>query len=292
MIYQKEIVHSPKRFEQWHFRHTIIQSPAFRAMQVQLGGYGVHDVDFFVERIAKRGFGVIVLCISGRGRFLLESGEEIILSPGEAFLSSPEGQGHREETLGPEPFEHLWLILSPSSPLMPCSVYDHSIIRFSGTGLMRELVRLIIEEDLRNEGRDTVSLELSERLLLQILMRISEPRGRSRSEGRKAQLAELWKTVSQHPEKPWNVADLCSIAACSRSQLTRLCQSIYHQSPGERVREMKMEYAKMLLAHSTMSIHEVAEEVGFTRSSLFSSSFASYEGTSPREYRKKASGQS
>ena len=290
MLYTREIVHSPERFEQWHLTHTILRSQSFEMLQVRQGGYGVHDIDFWVERPTGKGFSIAVLGLSGRGRFLMEDGTELTIGGGEAFISSPSGQGHREETLGPEPFEHLWVILAPTSPVLPDPSFDYRIVSFGSASLIRELARTMIREDLAGTSADDTSLDLSERLLAHEIRKVLEPEGYDPLKGRKAQLASLWNSVSQHLERPWTVNDLCAVMNCSRSHLTRLCQAVYQQSPGEKVREMKMEYAKMLLANSVMTIHEIAESAGFARSSRFSSSFLAYEGTSPREYRKRSDG--
>lgn len=287
MLYSREIVHSPRRFEQWHFSPSILKSQYFSMMEVKQGGYGILDTDFWVERIRNKGFTIIVLTFSGHGKLLLEDGKEITLGPGEAFISGPEGQGHREETLGPEPFEHIWMMLSSSSPLLPHPSFDYKILEFQSSVLLRELIKLIINEDLSGSRADSVAFDDAAKLYIHLVRQIINPaveRGDGR--GQKARLTDLWNQVSQHLEKLWTVEDMCQIMNCSRSHLTRLCQEYYNQSPGEKVRAMKMEYAKVLLATSTLAIHEVAESVGFDRSSLFSSSFSSYEGMSPREFRK------
>ena len=77
MLYTREIVHSPERFEQWHLTHTILRSQSFEMLQVRQGGYGVHDIDFWVERPTGKGFSIAVLGLSGRGRFLMEDGTEL-----------------------------------------------------------------------------------------------------------------------------------------------------------------------------------------------------------------------
>ena len=286
-VYTREIVHSPKRFEQWHFTHTILHSQGFSLMEVKQGGYGVHDTDFWVERIRQKGFTIVLFTISGYGRFHMEDGTEITVGPGEAFISGPEGQGHREETLGPEPFEHIWMMLSPSSPLLPFPSFDYRVLPFDSPQLLRELIRMIISEDLAGNDMDEAAIDQAERLFLHLIRMFLKPVSEGVSiRSQKAKLTDLWNKVSQHLESEWTVEDMCRIMNCSRSHLTRLCQEYYGESPGEKVRAMKMEYAKILLSTSTSTVHEVAEAVGFVSSSVFSSSFTAYEGVSPREYRK------
>ena len=111
----------------------------------------------------------------------------------------------------------------------------------------------------------------------------SSPRGdRARIRSR---FEKLWNDVSSSLNQEWEVERLCQMMNFSRSQLTRLCKKLYGETPGEKIRRIRMENAKILLSSSSLSILEVADAVGYTSPSLFSSSFSSFAGMSPREYR-------
>ena len=81
MKYLKEVIHSPKRFEQWHLSPSILEVYPFRLAMVRHGGYGLHDIDFYVERISSRGFSAVVITLSGRGRFTMEDGTSFLVHP-------------------------------------------------------------------------------------------------------------------------------------------------------------------------------------------------------------------
>ena len=289
MKYLKEVIHSPKRFEQWHLSPSILEVYPFRLAMVRHGGYGLHDIDFYVERISSRGFSAVVITLSGRGRFTMEDETSFLVHPGDVFVSSASGQGHREETEGPEPWEQLWLLFSDNSGIIPDSIDDYDVFQIDSkreTSFIRELVRNIIDEDLYEGSTSLKSIELSAELLLLIIQRAIRPAGNTESRLHHSQLAALWSEVAKDMSEPWKVEDLAKMMNCSRSQLTRICNDIYHKSPGQKIREMKMENAKILLSGSSVLIHEVAEAVGFSSLSLFSSSFSSYTGMGPREFRK------
>ena len=251
MKYLKEIIYSPQRYEQWHLSPRVLDVYPFRLAKARHGGYGLHDIDFYVERIACRGFSAVVITLSGRGRFTMEDGSSFLAVPGDVFVSSPSGQGHREETEGPEPWEQLWLLFSEGSAIIPDTIEDYGVFQ-----------------------------------ILLIIQRAIRPAGNMENRLHHSQLALLWSEVAKDMKAPWRVEDLARIMNCSRSQLTRICNEIYHKSPGQKIRELKMENAKILLSGSSVPIHEVAEAVGFSSLSLFSSSFASYTGMGPREFRK------
>lgn len=289
MKYLKEVIHSPERFEQWHLSSRVLDCYPFRLAKARHGGYGHHDTDFYVERISSRGFSAVVITLSGKGRFTMEDGTSFIVFPGDVFVSSPSGQGHREETEGPEPWEQLWILFSDSSAIIPDTILDYSVFQIDAkkeTSFVRELVRNIIDEDLYEGSTSFKAIELSAELLLLIIQRAVCQSGNMESRIHHSQLVSVWSEVAKDLKALWKVEDLAKMMNCSRSQLTRICNAIYHKPPGQKVREMKMENAKIMLSGSSVPIHEVAEAVGFSSLSLFSSSFTAYTGMGPREFRK------
>ncbi len=287
MQFRKEVIHSVTSLEKWHLSTRIAEAYPFSQALLKQGGYGHHDVGFWVERPKRRGFSVIVATLSGKGRFILEDGTVFEVEEGEIFISSPNGQGHREETVGPEPWEHLWLTFYASSPILSSEDFDWKVYRISEVSLYRELASCILREDLHCTNESSETIELAERLLLLLLRRLfssgeSEEKARIRS-----RMESLWNEISGSLDQEWTVARLCSAMNCSRSQLTRICHEIYGVSPGWKIREMRMERAKQMLSSSSSSIVDIAESVGYSSPTLFSSSFSSYEGESPREYRRK-----
>ena len=287
MQFRKEIIHSVTSLERWHLSGRIVEAYPFSQALLKQGGYGHHDVGFWVERPKRRGFSVIVITLSGRGRFTLEDGTVFEVGEGEIFVSSPNGQGHREETVGPEPWEQLWLTFYASSSILASEEFDWKVYRMQEVSLYRELASCILREDLHCTSDSSETIELAERLLLQLLRRLfssgeSEEKARVRS-----RMESLWNEISGSLDQEWNVSRLCSAMNCSRAQLTRICHEIYGVSPGWKIREMRMERAKQMLSSSSSSIVDIAESVGYSSPTLFSSSFSAYAGESPREYRKK-----
>ena len=279
MKYLKEIIHSPKRFEQWHLSPRILDVYPFHLAKARHGGYGLHDVDFYVERISSRGFSAVIITLSGNGRFTMEDGTSFLVGPGDVFVSSSSGQGHREETEGPEPWEQFWVLFSESSAIIPDTIDDYDVFQIDTkreTSFVRELVRNIIDEEMYEGSTSFKAIELSAELLLLIIQRAIRPAGNTESRMHHSQLAALWSEVAKDLKAPWPVEELSRMMNCSRSQFTRICNDIYHKSPGQKVREMKMENAKILLSGSSVPVREVAEAVGFSSLSLFSSSFASF----------------
>ena len=289
MDHKKEIINPGKNSEQWYISSRAAEAYPFSSVLFKEGGYCLLDKDFWIERPKAKGYSTIIITLSGKGRFIQEDGTEFLLEEGEAFISSPKSQGHREETAG-NSWEHIWLTFYQSSSILPSEEFDWKILEAQDLPLCRELMRNIIKEDINFISGVNNAIELSEALLLTILRKIlntsaSREKARIRSEFEK-----LWNDISSSLNQEWEIDRMCSIMNLSRSQLTRICKELYGESPGAKIRRMRMESAKLLLSNSSMTIFEIADSVGYGSPSLFSSSFSSYTGMSPREYRKKRRG--
>jgi len=78
---------------------------------------------------------------------------------------------------------------------------------------------------------------------------------------------------------------LASIAGLSLSQFKALFKKETGKTPGEYLRDLRMEKARALLVHTDYPINIVAEMVGYYDASSFSHRFSSHFGFSPRSFR-------
>ena len=79
-------------------------------------------------------------------------------------------------------------------------------------------------------------------------------------------------------------ADMCNM---SKYHFVHTFKKHTGQSPMQYKNSIAMEQAKYFLAHSDMTIGEIAEATGISDSMYFSKKFRNYAGCSPREYRYK-----
>ena len=79
--------------------------------------------------------------------------------------------------------------------------------------------------------------------------------------------------------------DFAALVHLSPAQLARLFRAVAGKPVMERFGELRMASARELLAESTMSVTEVALEVGYNSFSHFATSFRKHVGMSPSEYR-------
>jgi signal transduction histidine kinase/DNA-binding response OmpR family regulator len=82
---------------------------------------------------------------------------------------------------------------------------------------------------------------------------------------------------------------LSSELAMSRMQLHRKLKALVNLSPGELIREIRLEYANELLRNNVATVAEVAYQVGFGNPANFATSFSRRFGYPPSEARKNSS---
>lgn len=290
MKFTREVVHSPDRYEQVHFSTFLKDAKPFAAARVKQGGYGVHDLPFYVQRVANRGFHVVVLSIAGNGLFTMEDGTTIPVGPGQLFVSWAGGQGHSEQTVGPEPWEIIWLTFWDDSPWFKAEERDWEVISFLTADALRGTVLNLLQSECYEDQHCAQMVELYEQILLiQLERALLWSESRNLSQYRHA-FANLWSKVAKHSDRRWSVSDLCLELYYSRSQLTRICKQLYNRSPAQKVRELKMNQAEILLLNSTKSIGEIAQRVGYESISTFSTAFSTCYNMSPRAFREQGRG--
>ena len=80
-----------------------------------------------------------------------------------------------------------------------------------------------------------------------------------------------------------DVADHMQVSIYTASRLLKNASGVNFR---KLLNDLRIEHAKDLLAHSTLSIQEIAEQSGFTTASYFVSVFKKSEGITPNVYRK------
>ncbi len=85
---------------------------------------------------------------------------------------------------------------------------------------------------------------------------------------------------------PLQRKDLAAIAHVSPPHLARIFQRILKVTPLERLTQLRIQHAQLLLAQSDQPITTISAEVGYESISHFSRMFRKYSGKSPRQFRK------
>jgi AraC-like DNA-binding protein len=136
---------------------------------------------------------------------------------------------------------------------------------------------------VRASGRGQAARVLSILWQLAADLAGSEPRDDSPTLDRR--LASAERFMKERLAEAISVDDLATISGLSRSQLCRLYAKAFNQSPAARLRQLRIEQAEHLLAHSTLSVKEVARVCGFACQNHFSRVFHELTGKTPTAVR-------
>jgi AraC-like DNA-binding protein len=165
--------------------------------------------------------------------------------------------------------------------LLPTLVHVRGIERLS------TLVRLVGEEASESRpGRDLVLTRLVEVLLIEGLRATpaeNAPPGLLRGLADE-QLAPAIRQMHNQIGRSWTVALLAKSAALSRSAFFDRFTRTMGLPPMEYLSAWRMAVAKDLLRKQDISVGDVAERVGYSSASTFSTAFSRHVGRSPGRY--------
>ena len=96
-------------------------------------------------------------------------------------------------------------------------------------------------------------------------------------------LESVVSSVHQLPARHFQIAEMASLAAMSRSQFTETFKQVVGETPGDYVQKWRISVAQSLLLQSK-PLNWVADEVGYSSYSGFARAFQHVSGMSPRQW--------
>ena len=174
---------------------------------------------------------------------------------------------------------------SPDTPLLVSLL--PSLVHVRGLERLAMLVRLVGEESSeRRSGRDLVLSRLVEVLLVEALRSTpgaDAPPGLLRGLA-DPRLAAAMRQMHRQVARAWTVAELARTAALSRSAFFERFTRAVGVAPMEYLLTWRMAVAMALLRRGELGVTEVAERVGYSSASTFSTAFSRRVGQPPSRY--------
>lgn len=165
--------------------------------------------------------------------------------------------------------------------LLPALVHVRGVERLS------VLVRLVGEESsLRRPGRELVLTRLVEVLLIEALRSTAgddAPPGLLRGLA-DARLSAAIRQMHGQLARSWTVAQLAKTAALSRSAFFERFTRTVGLPPMEYLLAWRMTVGKSLLRRHGLGLSAVAERLGYSSASTFSTAFSRFVGQPPSRY--------
>jgi AraC-like DNA-binding protein len=224
--------------------------------------------------------------------FTLSSFEPVTPKNIDPKLMSVPGDDVRHGRAGGRPDVRLlgghFLLDAPDSALLisllPALIHVHGEERLS------MLVQMVREETgTKRSGRDLVLARLVEVLLIEALRATETPdaspgllRGLS-----DARIAAALRLMHGAPARGWTVEHLAGKAALSRSAFFDRFTRAVGMPPMEYLLAWRMALAKDLLRRETASVDDIAQRVGYSSASTFSTAFSRHVGLPPRRFARQ-----
>lgn len=89
-------------------------------------------------------------------------------------------------------------------------------------------------------------------------------------------------------DQPLTIERLSEEAYFSQYHFLRQFRKTFNETPHQYLTRRRLEHAKYLLSHSSMSVTEICYEVGFESLGSFSSLFQKFSGFPPSSYRVRS----
>ena len=263
----------------------VLKDTIFSGMGIRTGGLSSAQEGFAIARPGKRMYHILIMTISGEGKFILEDNSTVISGPGDIFFSHANGQGHIHKPQA-SPWVFFWLQFSTVQNWLVPPFEDWGLIPGNGsTSAVRlsGILESILDEELFiHEETNRLQRLYTELFMIHLRreLRIGDNDRFSRYRNR---FNQLWQTIASSPDRTWTLKTMSNFVGLSRAQFSRVCVLLYRKSPGEKAKEIRMEYAFSLLRHFDCQISEAAERAGYRNMSNFSAAFRKYFGYPPRE---------
>lgn len=91
--------------------------------------------------------------------------------------------------------------------------------------------------------------------------------------------------ITQHIGTKITVSQLASTVFLGESQFYAIFKQEFRKTPHQYIITKRIDYAKVLLTESNLSIGDIAQQTGFANQSAFSHAFVKHKGSSPTKYR-------
>lgn len=272
------------------------------------GRWGVRYSDFGEPSFCAVLEGRCLLTVDGHPTLTLEAGDFVLLPATPGFTMSgfepvrperidPKASSTRKGevrhgTRGGKPDVRLlggyFVFDSPDAGLLVSLL--PTLMHVRGAERLSVLVRLVGEESGEHRpGRELILGRLVEVLLVEALRSTSgedAPPGLLRGLA-DARLAPAMKQMHGQIARSWTMAQLAKKAALSRSAFFERFTRTVGLPPMEYLLAWRMAIAKDLLGRHDFGLAEVAERVGYSSASTFSTAFSRHVGQPPSRYARE-----
>ena len=110
-----------------------------------------------------------------------------------------------------------------------------------------------------------------------------------RGQGVDPRISEVLDLICRQLDRPFSISELARLCHLSPSRFAHLFREQLDMTPLQFIERQRIERARKLLEHTGHTIASISQQVGFESAFYFSRRFKLATGSSPRDYRRRAS---
>lgn len=227
---------------------------------------------------------LLILTIAGTGRIVvpdrvirLQAGDAVLFAPGASQDYSTDeetGQWHlRWAHFHPRPHWLPWLLWPQVAP----KVGVRQVGDLAATPIESASQRMLTARRLGGQGWEDFAMNALEETLLW-MFRLT---GTAQWSGIDPRIQQAAHYLAAHPEQPFRLARLAARCALSPSRFSHLFKAELGVTPQRFSENLRLEFARHLLAQTNLSVSDIAAEVGFEDPLYFSRRYRHMFGHAP-----------
>lgn len=228
----------------------------------------------------------LILTVSGNGT-LEAYGKKISLSAGDIFILPP-NTPHAYYAQNGCLWEFYWLhILDNHATNFINKILEDNDAVFAYKEMPALITKLEKLISFSEKTFDDCSVEQSG-IISDILHSLLLYKTKNNYESKRTRdvLEKARHYIEKHYCEDINTKNICTELFISQTHLIRLFKKYLGTTPYQYLEAYRIAKAANLLAHSSMSVSDIAESVGYKSSSNFISSFKKHKKITPQQYRK------
>ncbi|MEF3091779.1 AraC family transcriptional regulator [Raoultella sp. WB_B2P2-3] len=245
------------------------------------------NANFHIQRQSVVGH-ELIYCLKGRGVVRLENNLHHVQEGNLAWL--PVRWPHEHYPDSAEPWEILWLRIDSSklnSIMHILNVLQAPVFTFQQpekvTEIYYQLFGLMKSHTLVSDAHCDA---LCAKLIFTLLENRSQETEKSPVITHRG-LGHLIYQIHSHYNDEWDIGKFMQYCQVSKSQLFRLFQETFNQSPLKWLKNYRLSQARRLLVETDDTIGKIAGQVGYNDPLHFSRDFHRAVGVSPSEFRRQ-----
>lgn len=182
---------------------------------------------------------------------------------------------------------------SSSSNPIANALPDFVVVPLASSEMLEHSVAWLFKEAFQEQqARQPMLDRLSEIVIIQLLRYVLEKEQSLQGLLRgltHPQISKLIQALHQQPEKNWNLEEMASIAAMSRSKFAQIFKDTLNQTPADYLSDWRISIAQTYLDKG-YPVNWVANKVGYENSSVLARVFKKKTGISPSQWRQRKTG--